>query len=73
MKDLLHEKPTDQVLVVIPCLNEEKYIEQIVTSLASECSRINLNIVVADGGSTDRTRAIVQRMAQLNSHVPHDG
>ena len=69
MKDLLHEKPTDQVLVVIPCLNEEKYIEQIVTSLASECSRINLNIVVADGGSTDRTRAIVQRMAQLNSRV----
>jgi succinoglycan biosynthesis protein ExoA len=69
MKDLLHEKPTDRVLVVIPCLNEEKYIEQIVTPLASECSRINLTIVVADGGSTDRTRATVQRIAQLNSHV----
>jgi succinoglycan biosynthesis protein ExoA len=59
----------DQVLVVIPCLNEEKYIEQILTSLATEGDRINLNIVVADGGSTDQTRTLVRRLARLNPRI----
>jgi succinoglycan biosynthesis protein ExoA len=70
MSDLQHRAfHNDKVLVVVPCLNEEKYIEQIVTALAIECGRVNLSIVVADGGSTDRTRAIAQKIAQLNPRV----
>jgi succinoglycan biosynthesis protein ExoA len=57
------------VLVVIPCLNEEKHIEQVVTKLAAEADRVNLHIVIADGGSTDQTRSIVQRLVTSNSCI----
>src|ERR1700716_3617182 len=57
------------VLVVIPCLNEEDHIERVVTKLAAEADRVNLKIVVADGGSTDRTRAIVKRLADSNRQI----
>jgi succinoglycan biosynthesis protein ExoA len=57
---------SDRVLVVIPCLNEEEHIESVVAKLAAEAGRIDLRIVVADGGSTDRTRFIVQQLARAN-------
>jgi succinoglycan biosynthesis protein ExoA len=50
------------VLVVIPCLNEERHIEQVVTQLSAEANRIDLKVVVADGGSTDQTHQIVERL-----------
>jgi succinoglycan biosynthesis protein ExoA len=57
------------VLVVVPCLNEEKHIERIVTGLLAEADRVNMRIVVADGGSTDRTRPIIQRLADLDHRI----
>lgn len=50
-------------LVVIPCLNEETHIEHVVTTLIADANDIDMALVVADGGSTDRTRPIVQRLA----------
>jgi succinoglycan biosynthesis protein ExoA len=55
------------VLVVIPCLNEEEHIEHVIRKLAVEADQIDLTIVVADGGSNDQTRTIVQ---QLSVHHP---
>ena len=60
---------TAPVLVVVPCLNEEKHIERVVTALLAEADRVDLRIVVADGGSTDRTRAIIQRLADLDHRI----
>src|SRR5262249_4345248 len=57
------------VLVVVPCLNEAAHIEPIVTKLAAEADRINLRIVVADGGSPDGTRAIINRLADMNHRI----
>jgi succinoglycan biosynthesis protein ExoA len=57
------------VLAVIPCLNEEAHIERVVTKLVAEAQHIDMKIVVADGGSTDQTRAIVQQLARLNPRV----
>jgi succinoglycan biosynthesis protein ExoA len=57
------------VLVVIPCLNEEAHIENVVSKLAAEGDRVDLRIVVADGGSTDRTRSIVHRLSSLNPRI----
>lgn len=57
------------VLIVIPCLNEESHIEAVVTKLAAEADRIDLSIVVADGGSTDQTRTIVQRLVRTNPRL----
>jgi succinoglycan biosynthesis protein ExoA len=64
-----YEMAPRSVLVVIPCLNEEDHIERVVTKLAAEADRVNLKIVVADGGSTDRTRAIVKRLADSNRQI----
>jgi succinoglycan biosynthesis protein ExoA len=60
---------TEPVLVVIPCLNEENYIERVLTKLAAEAHRVDLRIVVADGGSTDQTRAIATRFADSSRRI----
>ncbi len=57
------------VLVVIPCLNEKAHIEDVVNTLASETAHIVLQIVVADGGSTDGTCEIVRRLSASNPKV----
>jgi succinoglycan biosynthesis protein ExoA len=63
IQNMSSHSPTGRVLVVIPCLNEEQHIEQVVSHLAAEAERLDLRIVVADGGSTDQTRAIVERLS----------
>jgi glycosyltransferase involved in cell wall biosynthesis len=48
------------VSVIIPCLNEEKYIAGCIDSLLSQSYPSNLiEIIVVDGMSSDNTRAIV--------------
>ena len=48
------------VSIVIPCLNEENYIVALLDSLAAQdYGADGLEVLVADGGSTDRTRALV--------------
>jgi len=66
--------PTQQgtrakVLAVIPCLNEAEHIEGVVRGLLAEADRVGLRIVVADGGSTDGTRGIVERLAEKDNRV----
>jgi succinoglycan biosynthesis protein ExoA len=60
---------TAPILAVIPCLNEEGHIESVVAGLLAEADRLNLGIVVADGGSTDNSREIVNRLAQRDRRV----
>jgi succinoglycan biosynthesis protein ExoA len=57
------------VLVIVPCLNEEDYIENVVTRLVAEADRIDLKVLVADGGSIDQTRSIVHRLSSLNPRI----
>jgi succinoglycan biosynthesis protein ExoA len=55
-----------RVLVVVPTLNEETQIEAVLRSLLSEARRsssLAMQIAVVDGGSTDRTREIVERLS----------
>jgi succinoglycan biosynthesis protein ExoA len=51
---------TASVLVVIPCLNEEEHLEGVIDQLLADADRIDLAIIVADGGSTDGSRAIAR-------------
>ena len=52
-----------RILVVIPVLNEEQHIEACIRSLLQEAPDAeDLQVVVADGGSTDETREIVTRL-----------
>ncbi len=58
-----------RVLAVIPCLNEELHIGAVVANLRREADRIDMKIVVADGGSVDRTREIVRRFAESDERI----
>ena len=51
-----------KILVVIPCLNEEHTLDRLVRQLVRGASATT-HIVIADGGSTDKTISIAQRLA----------
>lgn len=46
--------------VIIPVLNEEKYLESLIKSIKSQEFEEEYEIIVADGGSKDRTREIAK-------------
>ena len=53
-----------RVLVAIPTLDEERHVEACVRSLMEPAAEMaGVRIVVADGGSRDRTRAVVAALA----------
>lgn len=58
---------TATVLTVIPCLNEAAHIGPLIAGLLAD--PVNTRIVVADGGSTDGTRAIVRGIAAKEPRV----
>lgn len=61
------QKPS--VTIGIPVLNEESCIENIIYRfLQTEYTNL-VEILVADGGSTDRTRDIIQRLSSEDSRV----
>jgi len=63
------DRPPPFVTIAIPCLNEERFIEDCVTSATSQdYPQDRLEVIVADGGSSDRTRAILDR---LSASVPN--
>lgn len=58
-----------RVLCVIPTLNEAEHIEDVLERLLRDQGTLGLRIVVSDGGSTDRTRQIVQEVSQRHPNV----
>lgn len=62
--------PLPFVTIAMPCLDEERYIEACLASvLAQDYPADLLEVVIADGGSRDRTRAIVARIAAAEPRV----
>src|SRR5437016_4539668 len=57
------------VLIVIPSLNEEAYIERVIASLQADHRCREALILVSDGGSSDETVAIVERIARTDPRV----
>lgn len=55
----------DKISVVIPCRNEEKFIKKCLDSVVSQnYPKENLEVLVVDGASQDRTREIIQRYSE---------
>jgi cellulose synthase/poly-beta-1,6-N-acetylglucosamine synthase-like glycosyltransferase len=58
------------VSIVLPCLNEEGFIEECVRhAQEQDYPADRFEILVADGGSTDRTREIVARLSAADPRV----
>ncbi len=56
--------------VIIPCFNEEKYIEQCLDSIiANDYLKEHLEILIYDGGSTDNTLKILEEHSKKHSFV----
>lgn len=59
-----------EILVAIPVLNEERHIAATLDALMQDTAMMRqVSIVVADGGSTDRTVEIVQDMARRHPNI----
>lgn len=62
---MVSENKYPKVSVVIPCLNEEKHIEKCLLSiLNNDYPPDKLEIIVADGGSTDNTLAVLKEVGR---------
>ena len=58
------------VSIIIPCRNEEKYIGQCLDSLlANDYCKKNLEIIIVDGMSNDRTREIIIKYIQKYNFI----
>ena len=58
----------DLVTVVVPAFNEERAISACLDSVLAQTHR-SLEVLVVDGGSTDRTRAVVEEYASVDDRV----
>lgn len=56
-------------LIIVPCLNEADHIEALLEKLVAEADRYDMKIVVADGGSTDGTQALVDCAMQQSPRI----
>lgn len=58
------------VAVIIPTLNEEKFIESCINSVIQQTFPFEeMDVMIVDGGSTDRTREIVTRMSERYPNI----
>lgn len=57
-----------RVSVIVPILNERAHIERCVASLQAQ-DHVNLEVLVVDGGSTDGSRELVQRLAESDGRI----
>jgi succinoglycan biosynthesis protein ExoA len=53
----------NHVLVVIPCLNEERNLERLVVGLIAPGAGYTTQIIIVDGGSTDGTAQVGRELA----------
>lgn len=62
--------PTEpSVTIIVPTLNEEKYIREAIASLVPTNGTVDYELIVLDGGSTDRTPSIVEALAAANPRI----
>jgi len=60
----------NKYVVITPAYNEEKYIQQVIESVISQ-SKIPLQWVIVDDGSTDNTKKIIQNFLDDNEWISY--
>lgn len=66
---MISSKIHPSVTVAIPVLNEENHIERVISIFLSSNYPNLVEVLVADGGSTDRTREIVKQISENDTRV----
>lgn len=62
---------TFRVSIIIPCFNEEKTIFQLLEGLIDQDYPLDqVEVVIADGNSTDKTRGEIERFKNTHSQFP---
>ena len=69
MPQTANKKFFGRAIIVVPCLDEVDFIEDLVTKLDVEAEHLGLRIIVVDGGSTDGSQNIVAKMVQNNPRL----
>ena len=67
MENTASDKPT--VTIAIPVLNEEKYIEGVLNSFLNSTYSNIIEILIADGGSIDKTVSLVTEFSKKDSRI----
>ena len=62
-----------KISIIIPTFNEEENIEQIITYLLSIKQKESIEIIVADGGSTDNTIELAEKTGVITTVSPVKG
>lgn len=58
------------VSIIVPCLNEEERIQQLLVAIHSQTYPIDrLDVTIADGGSTDDTRGVIQKFISTHQNL----
>ena len=54
-----------KISIIIPTLNEEKYLERLLSQIDRKLkSRFNIELIISDGGSKDLTIEIANKIRQ---------
>ena len=56
------------VSIIMPSFNSEKYIEEAIKSVLNQ-SFISFELVIIDGGSTDKTVNIIQKFTKIDNKI----
>lgn len=65
----LYGSPDPEISVILPVLNEEKYLEDAVNAILSQRFEGKLELIVAVGPSQDRTREVAEELALKDSRI----
>lgn len=58
-----------KISIIIPCYNEEKYISTVLTNINKQRKLFNLEIIVVDDGSKDKTKKILKKYKKIINKI----
>ena len=66
----VNQRPPDVLVsIIMPCYNEERFIETALENLCNQYDKQNYEIIVVDGRSTDRTREVIKQFGEKRGDV----
>ena len=65
----LYGSPKAEISVILPVLNEEKYLEDAVNAILAQKYDGKLEVILAVGPSHDKTLEIAQRLHRIDSRI----